>query len=80
MSALCNSWSFEQLASLDDAMMQTLLDKGWETGMVPDFNEVSGHRVNSSRFPEMSKMAPPALCFIAGALCTFALITARKNQ
>lgn len=86
MVRVCNSWDMEDLANLDEDVMQRLLDDGWEKNQVPKVEDltnlddgqekkpvpkveeagkvkVSGHSFNGS-------IAPTALGFIAGAICS----------
>jgi len=43
MNGLCEQWSLEELALMDDDMMERLLDQGWDKGgKVPSFIAVGG--------------------------------------
>lgn len=69
MIDVCTSWEMDELALLDDEMMQKLLDEGWENNLVPKLEEVGGKRVQapagSGGFS--SQLLLPAIGFIAGA-------------
>ncbi|KAG6814503.1 hypothetical protein H0H92_000028 [Tricholoma furcatifolium] len=72
MTNVCNTWSMEELACLDDAMIQRLLDNGWETNHVPTFADVTG-----ARSPLRLKDVPvvpigPVIGFAGGMICTLA--------
>lgn len=51
MSDLCTHWSLEQLAQLDEASMDKVLDEGWEHARVPSFSSVvvSGNPSSNGR-------------------------------
>jgi hypothetical protein len=43
MIKVCESWSFEQLADLDDEKMERLLDEGWDKNLhVPSYEDIGG--------------------------------------
>ncbi|CAE7143351.1 unnamed protein product [Rhizoctonia solani] len=45
MIKVCESWTFEQLAQLDDEKIERLLDEGWNKGLnVPSFEELGGEQ------------------------------------
>ncbi|PVG02929.1 siroheme synthase [Serendipita vermifera] len=44
MTEVCEVWDMEELADLDDAAMQKLLDQGWETKKVPDYRAIMGRK------------------------------------
>ncbi|KAG5653849.1 hypothetical protein H0H81_010122 [Sphagnurus paluster] len=76
MTNLCNAWKEEELALMDDTMMQKLLDDGWENDCVPSFSKVGGsRRLNISRCPAIA----PTLGFFAGALCTLLVVLVRRR-
>jgi precorrin-2 dehydrogenase/sirohydrochlorin ferrochelatase len=42
MSQLCERWSFDELAAMDEPMMKTLLDEGWEKRELLTFQQAGG--------------------------------------
>ncbi|RDB21449.1 Siroheme biosynthesis protein met8 [Hypsizygus marmoreus] len=77
MSSLCNAWTLEELVLLDDAMMQKLLDVGWENDRIPTFEEVGGRRPE----PDYGNpLVPQAIGFIAGALLAFYLLKLGRRK
>jgi len=51
MVNVCEQWSFEELALMDDDVMERLLDRGWDKGgKVPPFVAVGGARAASRNF------------------------------
>jgi len=67
MVRVCTSWEMEDLANLDEDMMQRLLDDGWEKNHVPTVEEAGGVKV--SKPPAINgSIAPAALGFIAGGI------------
>jgi precorrin-2 dehydrogenase / sirohydrochlorin ferrochelatase len=81
MVDVCTSWEMDDLASLDDAMIQKLLDDGWDKNRVPGVEEVGGKHSRRSRMPQTvsSVVLPSALGFIAGAACVFFVLLARRR-
>ncbi|CAE6477910.1 unnamed protein product [Rhizoctonia solani] len=81
MIKVCESWSFEQLAQLDDEKIERLLDEGWDKGLsVPSYEELGGTLPSGSwseRIP--SGTLPIAAGFVAGALFTGALAILRRR-
>jgi precorrin-2 dehydrogenase / sirohydrochlorin ferrochelatase len=82
MVDVCTSWEMEDLALLDDEMIEKLLERGWEKGTVPSLEEVGGsgkkrrrrraseaaaHGSNS--FTQM--VLPTTIGFLAGAAAIF---------
>jgi precorrin-2 dehydrogenase / sirohydrochlorin ferrochelatase len=77
---VCTSWEMDDLASLDDAMIQKLLDDGWNKNRVPKVEDVGGRRTQRSRIPQAvaSVVLPSTLGFIAGAACVSFVLLARR--
>jgi hypothetical protein len=43
MIKVCETWSFEQLAQLDDEKIERLLAEGWDKGLtVPSYRQLGG--------------------------------------
>lgn len=81
MIDVCTSWQMEELALLDDEMMNRLLKDGWELNRVPRLEDVGGHRAKTeSHFPDPSNAILPACFgFVLGAACTaFILLSKRR--
>ena len=75
MSAICNNWSIEELASLDDRAMDNLLDEGWEKDMkVPQPT-----RTFKGKPSNLLQQITPAIAFLAGAAVA-TLITLVKRR
>jgi precorrin-2 dehydrogenase/sirohydrochlorin ferrochelatase len=67
MKALCNSWDMEDFTVLDDAMMEKLLDEGWNKDhRVPTLQEMGISRWSSQVTPTTPYL-PVATAFLAGA-------------
>ncbi|KAG6867004.1 hypothetical protein C0991_003920 [Blastosporella zonata] len=80
MTNVCNTWEMEELAQLDDNMMQKLLDEGWEVGRVPTFADLSGGRFTPSSSEDILRsFGPQAVGFAAGIICTLAAIWIRRR-
>jgi len=41
---VCNTWTMEELALLDQTLIRNLLDEGWENNRVLTFREIGGRR------------------------------------
>ncbi|KAG5647255.1 hypothetical protein DXG03_000790 [Asterophora parasitica] len=81
MTGVCNAWEMEDLASLDDALIQKLLDEGWENDRVPTFSELGGRpKANlKSAAAASSFTISPAIGFVAGVMCTLLVVLARRK-
>jgi len=67
MTALCNSWDMEDFTILNDAMMEKLLDEGWNKDQrVPTLQEI-GVSKWSSQATSIIPYLPVATAFLAGA-------------
>ncbi|PCH38697.1 siroheme synthase [Wolfiporia cocos MD-104 SS10] len=85
MVDVCTAWDLEDLAMLDDTMMEKLLNDGWEYNRVPRVQEVAGERKangTAAARPPAAKPANPFLGHIAGFLlgvaCTAIALLARR--
>ena len=79
MTSLCDTWDMEELASLDDMMLQQLLDEGWEKNCVPTFKQLGGHRTT----PILTNTIvtwPSAIGFAAGAICVLLIVMSRQRD
>lgn len=79
VTSLCDAWDMEDLATLDDTMMEQLLDEGWEKSSVPTFEELGGHRTKPI-FSNMIMTWPSAIGFATGAICTLLVVMSRRRD
>lgn len=81
MTNVCNTWKMEDLALLDEAMMQNLLDDGWENDRVPSFAELGGRRHSTDQTADtsLSPATGSAIGFFVGILCTTLIVLARRR-
>ncbi|KAG8713949.1 hypothetical protein FRC08_012563 [Ceratobasidium sp. 394] len=81
MIKVCDTWTFEELADLDDEMMERLLSEGWERNMrVPTYASLGGKLRRPGWFPNIPAGAVPALAgFTAGVLAATALVLLRRR-
>jgi precorrin-2 dehydrogenase/sirohydrochlorin ferrochelatase len=79
MVDICTSWEMDDLALLDDDMINKLLDDGWEKNRVPMMEGVGGKRTQTAVGTHWTNaLVPPALGFLAGAVCmAFVLLCPR---
>ncbi|KAF8969817.1 siroheme synthase [Flammula alnicola] len=80
MTSLCNTWEMEDFTLLDEAMIDKLLDEGWNTGKrVPKADEMGIHRTKTK--PSSTSSAIPILlptiAFVAGAITATLFISYR---
>ncbi|KAG6837283.1 hypothetical protein H0H93_011885 [Arthromyces matolae] len=80
MTSVCNAWDMEELVLLDDAMIQQLLDNGWEKDCTPTFADIKGHA--STRRP--AKPIPHlnmghVFGFTVGVLFTLSVLCIRRR-
>ncbi|KAJ3934480.1 MAG: siroheme synthase [Lentinula lateritia] len=85
MSKICNEWPLIDFTLLDSAMIQKLLDEGWEKDRVPTFTEVCskprplGVEDSSKEHRFGSSLLIPIAHFVAGAALMAAVILARQR-
>lgn len=82
MTALCNEWDMDELASLDEGTMKWLLDHGWENAQVPSpqslgLNLTPKTTVSSSFFANPA--LPGIIGFLTGVACTAACTWLRRK-
>jgi precorrin-2 dehydrogenase/sirohydrochlorin ferrochelatase len=69
ITKLCNQWEMEDFTSLDEAMIDSLLDEGWEKGRrVPTVQEVGGRP--KERKVIGFQFLPLAAAFLVGVVTT----------
>ncbi|KAH9857824.1 siroheme synthase [Lenzites betulinus] len=80
MIDVCSSWDINELALLDDSMIDRLLDEGWEKNQVPRLEDVGGpaKKAASHAAPSACPLLPTALGFAAGAAVTALFFFARR--
>ena len=79
VTSLCDTWDMEELASLNDTMMEKLLDEGWEKNCVPTFKQLGGHRTS----PMLSNTIvtwPSAIAFASGAITVLLIVMSRRRD
>lgn len=71
----------DDLALLDDEMMQKLLDDGWEHGRVPKLEEVGGKRLQAPVVGGIlnSSVLLPIIGFLAGGATMALLLLAPRR-
>ena len=77
MIDVCNQWSLDDLALLDDEGIERMLDLGWEKGTVISTSE-AGISSSSSCFKLPECALPVVTGFLAGSLITCLAVTARQ--
>jgi precorrin-2 dehydrogenase/sirohydrochlorin ferrochelatase len=80
MVDVCTSWEMEELALLDDELINKLLDDGWEKNKVPSVHELGGKHSSRSKVSSApsSSILPAAAGFFLGAAGVAALLLARN--
>ena len=79
MTKLCNQWEMEDFTSLDEVMMDSLLDEGWEKNRrVPTVQEVGGRP--KQRKPIEFQFLPLAIAFLVGGITTGLLLGCRQRR
>jgi len=79
MTKLCNQWEVEDFTLLDNAMMDNLLNEGWEKNRrVPTVQEVGG-RPKQRKLIEF-QFLPLATAFLVGAITTGLLVVCRQRR
>ena len=76
MIDVCNQWSLDDLALLDDQGIERMLDLGWEKGTVISTSEAGIPSSSRLKLPECA--LPVVAGFLAGSLITCLAITARQ--
>ncbi|KAG6874238.1 hypothetical protein C0995_003784 [Termitomyces sp. Mi166 len=79
MTNVCNTWGMEELALLDNAMIQRLLDDGWEKDRVPTFAELKSTHFKLSLSGGMPFTISPVLGVAAGVLITLSVWWIRRR-
>ena len=82
MVNVCEQWSLEELALMDDDVMERLLDQGWDKGgKVPPFVAVGGTRAVSrnfwnqiKRWATLENTAQVLSGVSLGVICTYSII------
>lgn len=77
MVDVCNKWSLDDLALLDDQGIERMLDLGWERGVVISTSE-AGIPTPRFKFPEYT--LPAAAGFLAGSLITCLAVFVRQRR
>ena len=74
MIDVCNAWDMEDLALLDEEMMNKLLDEGWEKDKVLKLADVApgGKKDVVSPAQPFSMLVPATVGFFAGVACAAA--------
>lgn len=83
MVRVCTSWDMEDLASLDDNMMQNLLDMGWEKNDVPKVEEVGGVRRSQPWLRKdllSNPLVPATIGFLTGGALTTLLFLFKSHR
>jgi len=80
MIDVCNKWTLDDLALLDDRGIERMLDLGWEKGTVISTFEagIPPSRVSRLRLPECT--FPVVAGFLAGSLVTCLAVVARQRR
>jgi len=79
MTKLCNQWEMEDFTSFNEAMMDNLLDEGWEKNRrVPTPQEVGGPP--KQRKAIESQFLPLATAFLVGAITTGLILVCRHRR
>jgi len=79
MTRLCNEWELEDFAQLDDAMMKSLLEDGWEKDRIPSLQDVGGTCSTRRYHQNFHSTIPLAVGFFVGVFTT-ALITFFRHR
>lgn len=53
ISQICDTWSFPELASLNEDDLSRMLDEGWEQGVVPHPSHIIRHRKDRQHYPRL---------------------------
>lgn len=77
MVDVCNKWSLDDLALLDDQGIEKMLDLGWERGTVISTSEAG---IQTPRFKLPEYTLPAAAGFLAGSLIICLLVFAGQRR
>lgn len=77
MVDVCNKWSLDDLALLDDQGIERMLNLGWEKGTVISTSEAG---IPTSRFKLPEYALPAAAGFLAGSLITCLVVFVRQRR
>jgi precorrin-2 dehydrogenase / sirohydrochlorin ferrochelatase len=77
MVDVCNKWSIDDLALLDDQGIERMLNLGWENGTVISTSEAG---LPTSRFKLPEYTLPVAAGFLAGSLITCLVVYVRQRR
>ena len=80
MIDVCNKWSLDDLALLDDRGIERMLDLGWEKGTVISTSEagIPPSTLSHLKLPEST--FPVVASFLAGSLITCLAVIARQRR
>lgn len=76
MTKLCNEWDMDDFTQLDEAMMNKLLDDGWENDIVPP-RQATGGPITAF-FTGYKGIAIPGLTFLLGVGLSAAFFLSRR--
>lgn len=80
MTQLCDTWTFENLASLDDEAMENLLVHGWENNVVPlPPSSASSSSTKTWKLPQWQDLTPTIVAFSTGMAVAAALSLLRRR-
>lgn len=77
MVDVCNKWSLDDLALLDDRGIERMLDLGWEKGTVISTSQAG---IPACRFKLPEYTLPATAGFLAGSLVTCLVVFARQRR
>ncbi|KAJ6496982.1 siroheme synthase [Mycena vitilis] len=83
MSEVCNVWEVDELMQLDDTLVKSLLDEGWEKNCVPTLDYLKGQpkrkHPRHTQSPNSSQWLSMVGSFALGAVCTTLVLLSRKR-
>lgn len=77
MIDVCTTWEMDELATLDDHMMEKLLDEGWDKDRVPKPAEIGGKKLAHWQLP--SQLLPGTIGFLVGAVAATLFLARRLD-
>jgi precorrin-2 dehydrogenase/sirohydrochlorin ferrochelatase len=80
MIDVCTAWDMDELAALDEDMIDRLLEQGWEHDAVPRPQDVGGRRARPALVQTLAAVLPAAASFAAGAACAGLAFWARQRR